>query len=122
MQDQLKLRLHTKQEAILNEWLWMLTGVWNWAVRKIEHDAADKIYYAPKDFQNLLANHGEKIGIPSHTLQGMLSHARQSWKRCFKKIGKKPRLKGNRNRLNSIPFPDPICPPKGNRIGVAGTR
>jgi hypothetical protein len=105
IQCQLKLRLNSKQEAILNEWLWMPTGVWNWAVRKIERDAADKIYYSAKDLQNLLANHGEKIGIPSHTLQGMLSQAHRSWKSCFKKIGKKPRPKGNRNRLLTPSFP-----------------
>jgi hypothetical protein len=69
IQYQLKLRLNTKQEATLSEWLFMLTGVWNWAIRKIELDAANKIYFTPKDFQNLLANHGEKMGIPSHTLQ-----------------------------------------------------
>ena len=52
-------------------WLWNLTSVWNWAIRKIELDAKDKIYYTPRDFQNLLANHGEKLKIPSHTLQGI---------------------------------------------------
>lgn len=98
----------------------MLTGVWNWAIRKIERDAANKIYFTPKDFQNLLANHGEKMGVPSHTLQGMLSLAHLAWKRCFKKLAKKPRLKGKRNRLNSIPFPDPFRPPKDGRITVPG--
>jgi putative transposase len=44
-------------------------------VRKIELDAKDKIYYDAKDFQNLLANHGEKMEIPIHTLQGILSQA-----------------------------------------------
>ena len=39
-----------------------------------------------------------------------------AWKRCFKKIAGKPRLKGMRNKLTSIPFPDPIKAPKGNRI------
>lgn len=120
IQYQLKLRLNTKQEAILNEWLFMLTGVWNWAIRKIELDAANKIYFTPKDFQNLLANHGEKMGVPSHTLQGMLSLAHLAWKRCFKKLAKKPRLKGKRNRLNSIPFPDPFRVPKDGRITVPG--
>src|SRR5438034_1106813 len=43
--------------------LWNLTGVWNWAVRKIEPDAKDRIYYGAKDLQNLLANHGEKMEI-----------------------------------------------------------
>ena len=53
--------------------LWNLTGVWNWAVRKIEPDAKDKIYYDAKDLQNLLANHGEKMEITSRTLQAMVS-------------------------------------------------
>jgi len=53
--------------------LWNLTGVWNWAVRKIEPDAKDRIYYGAKDLQNLLANHGEKMEITSRTLQAMVS-------------------------------------------------
>jgi len=52
-----------------------LTGVRNWAVRKIELDAKNKIYFDAKDFQNLLARHGEKMEMPSHTLQGSLSQA-----------------------------------------------
>jgi hypothetical protein len=72
MQAQLKLRLNNVQEVRLVGWLWNLTSVWNWAIRKIELEAKDKIYYTPKDFQNLLANHGEKLKIPSHTLQGLL--------------------------------------------------
>jgi putative transposase len=120
IQAQLKLRLNNVQEARLVGWLWNLTSVWNWAVRKIELDAKDKIYYTPKGFQNLLANHGEKLKIPSHTLQGILSQAHMSWSRCFKKVAKKPRFKGVRNKLNSIPFPDPIKPPKGNHIGIPG--
>jgi hypothetical protein len=38
--------------------LWNLTGVWNWAVHKIELDAKDKIYYDAKDFQSLLGSAG----------------------------------------------------------------
>jgi putative transposase len=120
IQTQLKLRLNTKVAATLDGWLWNLTGVWNWAVRKIELDAKGEIYYSPKDFQNLLANHGEKMGIPSHTLQGMLAMAHTAWKRCFKKIAKKPRLKGKHNRLASIPFPDPFRAPKDGRITIPG--
>jgi transposase len=120
IQAQFKLRLNKKQEALLVGWLCNLTGVWNWAVRKIELNAKDKIYFGAKDFQNLLANHGEKLGIPSHTLQGILSQAHLAWTRCFKKIAKRPHLKGQRNKLNSIPFPDPIKPPKDNYIGLPG--
>ncbi|MBI5634748.1 MAG: transposase, partial [Nitrospirae bacterium] len=120
IQRQLKLKLTKKQETTLTGWLNNLTGVWNFAIRKIELDAKDGIYYTPKGFQNLLADHGKKLEIPSHTIQGVLANAHLAWKRCFKKLGKKPRLKGLRNKLNSIPFPDPIKPQKDNRIGLPG--
>ena len=94
--------------------------MWNWAVRKLELDAKDGICYTPKQFHNLLANHSKTLGIPSHTLQGMLSTAYTAWQRFWKKLAKKPRLKGQRNKLNSIPFPDPFRPPEGNRITVPG--
>ena len=68
------------------------------------------------EFQNLLAGHGEKLDISSHTIQGILSQAYRVWSRCFKKAGGKPHLKGVRNKLNSVPFPDPIRAPIGNHI------
>ncbi len=104
----LKLKLNKKQETTLNEWLWILTGVYNWGSRKIELDAQNKIFYSKLDFQNLLADHGKKIGLPSHTIQGILLQAYNAWSRCFKKLSKKPKLKSIRNKLNSIPFPDMI--------------
>ena len=116
----LKLRLDSRQEHLLEQWMFNLTGVWNWAIKKIEHDAHDSVYHSQKDFQNLLAEHGDKLGIPSHTLQGMLVQAHISWQRCFKKTARKPRLKGVRNRLNSVPFPDPIRPPKDGRVFIPG--
>jgi transposase len=120
IQAQVKVRVNATVERQLDDWLFMLTGVWNWAIRKIEQDANDGIYYTAKDFQNLLADHGKKIGIPSHTLQGILLQAHQAWHRCFRKISGKPKLKGRRNRLNSIPFPDPIRAPEGACIKLAG--
>lgn len=120
IQRQLKLKLTRKQEATLQEWLPILTSIWNWAIRKIENDAKGGIYYTPKGFQNLLPGTSKTLGMPSHTIQGMLSLAYTSWQRCYKKLAKKPRLKGNRNRLNSIPFPDPIGRPADNKIKVPG--
>lgn len=120
IQHQVKLRPNSKLEKELSEWLWSLTGVHNWAIRKIEQDAKDGVYYTPNGFQNLLANHGKKIGIPSHTVQGVLATAYTSWQRCFKKLGGKPKLKGQRRPLNSIPFPDPICAPEGNYFKLPG--
>jgi putative transposase len=116
----LKLRLAKTQEAMLNQWLWNLTGLWNFAVKKIEHDAQDKVYHSAFDFVNLIADHSKRMEIPSHTMQGILNQAYTAWHRCFKKLGGKPRLKGQRNKLNSIPFPDPIRSPKGNHIGLPG--
>lgn len=120
IQAQLKLRLNKTQEAKLNDWLWILTGVWNWAIRKIELDARDKIYHNKREFQNLLANHCEKLDIPSHTLQGILSRAHLSWTHCYKKLTRRPHFKGQRNKLNSIPFPDTIRIPNDNHIGIPG--
>jgi len=58
IQTQLKLRLNAKQEQMCEQWLYHLTSVWNWGIRKIELNAKDKIYFSKQDFQNLLAGHG----------------------------------------------------------------
>jgi len=106
---ELKLKLTKKQENTLADWLWILTGVYNFACRKIKLDAADHIYYSKFNFANILKGHGKIVGIPSHTIQGILRQSWDAWDKCFKKIRKgEPRLKSIRNRLRSIPFPDPI--------------
>ncbi len=120
IQIQLKLRLAPKQVKQLDSWLWNLTGVWNWSIKKIGADARDGIFYSRFDFQTLLAGHGEKLGIPSHTLQGILVQAYTSWDRCFKRLAKKPKFKGQRNKLCSMPFPDPIKAPVGNHVKLPG--
>jgi len=53
IQRQLKIRIKHKQSIILEEWLFILRAVWNFAIRKIELDAKDGIYYTKKEFQNL---------------------------------------------------------------------
>lgn len=120
VQYQLKLRLTKTQERELDRWLYHLTSVWNWSVRKIELNAANKIYFSKNEFHNLLAGHSARLSIPSHVIQGVLSTAHESWSRCFKGLSGRPRLKGKRRPLHSIPFPDPLRPPKGNRIIVVG--
>ena len=105
---ELKLKLSTKQEKQLDEWLFILTSVYNWAIRKIELNAKDKIYFSKFEFIGALPRVGKKVGIPSHTVSGVLYRAYLAWKHCFKKINGKPKLKSVRNKLNSIPFPDSI--------------
>jgi len=120
IQYQLKLRLNRRQEKLLSSWLPILGSVWNFGLRKIELNARDKIYFSARDFHNLLAGHCERLGIPSHTIQGVLSTVHMSWQRCFKGLARKPRLKGMRRPLNSIPFPDPMRRPKDGKIGIQG--
>lgn len=115
---QVKLKLNATQQTTLNEWLWVLTGVYNWALRKIELSAQDRIYYSEMEFTNLLAGHSKKLGLPSHVLQAVLRQAYTSWQRCYQGLSRKPRMRGNRNKLNSIPFPDPIRPPKDGRFSL----
>ena len=79
----LKLKLNASQELELERWLLSLSSVYNFAVRKIELDARDKIYHTPQRFQNLLNGHSKKLGIPSHTIQGTLMQAYGAWQRCF---------------------------------------
>ena len=117
---ELKLRLTKSQEAELNRWLPSLQSVYNFGLRKIELNAQDKIYFSRFDFQSLLKGHSKTLGIPSHCLQGVLLQAYRAWERCFKKTSGKPRLKSQRRPLRSIPFPDPIKPPKDSRVGIPG--
>jgi putative transposase len=120
IQCQLRLKLRPAQERMLKRWLWHLSSVYNWAIRKIELDKAGGVVYGRSRFQNLLAGHSQKLGIPSHVIQGTLSTAHDAWGRCFKKLARKPRLKGRRNRLNSIPFPDPITSLRSDRVTLLG--
>lgn len=103
IQRQLKLQLTKVQEDQCEEWFWQLTGVWNWAIRQIELDAKDGIYYSRFDMMALVAGHSKKCGIPIHVLRGQVEVAWRAWDYYFQKLSKKPRLKGQRNRLSSIP-------------------
>lgn len=105
---ELKLRPSKKLEAKLNEWLWILTSVYNFGIRKIELNAKDKLYFSPFEFNNLCANHSYKLGVPSHTIQATLMVAYNACESHVKKLAGKPKLKGIRNKLRSIQFTDPI--------------
>lgn len=120
IQCQLKLRLTKAQKRKQLEWLPILGSVFNFAIRKIELNAANNIYFSRNEFNNILAGHGERLEIPSHVIQGVLRTAQDSWQRCFMGLAKKPRLKGMRRPLNSIPFPDPIRAPAGGKITLVG--
>ena len=84
---ELKLKLNKKQLKELEECLWYLTGLYNWTIRKIELDAKYKIYHSVFGLNNLLSNHGKRIGVHSQFFQQTIKQAYNAWERCFKKIG-----------------------------------
>jgi len=108
IQVQVKLQLRPAQERLLVRWLWHLTGVFNWAVTKIRRDAADGVYRSAYDLKTMLNGHSRTMNIPMHVLRGTAVQAHNAWQRCFQKVSRAPRLKGRRNRLNSIAFPEAI--------------
>lgn len=104
IQHQVKLRLTPRQQRQLDRWLYHLTAVWNWGIKRIERDAEIGVYHNSLVFRTLLTGHGPKMGIAQDALNGTLWTAHAAWQRCFKRVAGKPRLKGRRNRLNSIAF------------------
>ena len=104
IQVQLKLRPTARQGRQLEGWLLHLASVWNWASRKVEQDAKGGAFYTSLSLKSLVKGHGKKIGLPQDALEGTVATAYSAWQRCFKKLSRKPRLKGRRNRLNSIAF------------------
>ena len=111
---ELKLKLTKKQEETLNSWFPILQSVYNFAIKKVELNAKNKIYFSKSKFNNLLANHSTKLGIPSHTLQGTLMQAYNAWERCFGGLAQKPKLKSHSHKLNTIIFPDLIKVTRNN--------
>lgn len=122
IQVQLKPRLRPAQERQLERWLFRLTGVWNWAITKLDRDWRDEIRYSAFGFKALVNGHSVKAGIPSRALKGMLAQAHNAHDRYRRGLGRKPRLKGRRNRLNSIPFENGFQPRADSTINVPGLR
>lgn len=100
----------------LEQWLWHLTGLYNWAIRKIELDAKDRVYHSEFEMKAMVNGHSKRLGIPSHILRGTIETAHGAWQRCFKKLAGRPRFKGQRNKLNSIPFGE--IPKRTKALGV----
>lgn len=121
IQCQLKLILRPTQERLLSRWLWHLTGVYNWALRKIELDARNQVHHSAYGLMALLNGHSNRIGIPTTVLRGTVSTAHMAWTRCFRKLASPPKRKGRRNRLNSIPIANgDMVRFVGARVQVAG--
>jgi len=104
----LKLKLNKSQKNQVNTMLFQCSGLYNLVIRRIELSAKNKIYYSKFGLFNQFVGHSKKTDISARTIQSIIEQAYNAWNRCFKKLNGKPKLKSARNKLNSIPFPDPI--------------
>ena len=76
LQRQLKLRLTSHQEQQVSTWLWHLTGVWNWAIKKIEADANDANGYEGLGRVSIAAkNYREAVQFADRGLELDNNHA-----------------------------------------------
>lgn len=116
IQFQIKLKPNQAQSQRLAEWFNICTGIWNWAIKKIQLDGQDGIWYSQTQFNNILSGHPQKLEMPSCMMQGVLTNAWRTWKECFKKNKgvhpskwARPRFKGLKKPLTSIPLMDPTA-------------
>jgi putative transposase len=99
-----KLKMNKKLKKQLERHLWHLTGCYNWAIKTIEARKDAGQPYSEFDILNLLSGHSKKSGVSSRALAGAVNDAFGAWQKCWSKQNGKPRLKGERNKLNSIQF------------------
>ncbi len=114
----LKLRPTCAQEATFRRWLWHLTGVHNWCIRKIETEAQARRYPSAIELKRLVVGHSQKMGMPGDPILAAVDTAHAAWKRCFRKLARKPRLRGRRRPINSIGFAHGIKTIKNGRVSM----
>lgn len=98
----LKLKLTVAQERKCGHWLFRAAGLYNWAIRKIEQDAAGGKYWTYFGLTYEVTGHSRKCGLPARVIQGTLKRAHQSWERYRLGLSGKPNLKSARNRISGI--------------------
>jgi putative transposase len=119
----IRLKPTVKQERQFNELFFRCTGVWNWSVCKIRNDARDGVFHTEFGLNKLLKGHGPKCGINQQTLQQIATDALRSWKMCWSGERGRPKLKGKRNRLASVPVLQGIrlCEKRRLKLPTLGT-
>lgn len=114
IQFQVKLYPNAAQVEMLKEWFNIGAGIYNWALRKIELDGRDGLYYGQLKFVGILSGHAQKTGVPDCLIQGMLRRAWRTWRVCFKankgvhpSKWAQPKFKTRRSPLTSLPLSHP---------------
>lgn len=111
IQVQLKLRPTKAQARTFDRWLWHLTGVYNWALKKTEANPSLTAY----DLKRAVNGHSARMGISAHAIGGTIDTAVMASKRARKGLSGAPRLKSVRRRLNSIAFSHWRVDPRNGR-------
>lgn len=101
----LKLQLTAGQVEKLNGLLWQYSGVYNWAVRKLFLDGQGGRFYSRDSLFALVSGQAARAGLNLKTMRGILLRALQAHHgRGIR--SRSASLKGQRNRLNSLPLLD----------------
>jgi putative transposase len=99
----LKLKPNRAEEAEIEQVLFQLAGVYNWAVRKLFWDARGGIFYSRYDIKTLVRGHGRKCGLYQEHINEMVfrAHRAHMARRVRTRSAK---LKGRGNRMRCIPI------------------
>jgi putative transposase len=99
----LKLKPNRATERELERVMFQLTGLYNWAVRKLYQDARGGRFYTMYDFRDLVNGHGAKCGLNQATMAAVVFRAyRAHHGRPVR--SRSARLKSHRNRMGAIPI------------------
>lgn len=94
------------QDALLSEWWRIGTGVWNWALSQYEQPAIP--FLRPRatayGLHHVVKGHAVRIGFNANSLNDIIADVDRAWRDYRSGLRGKPRRKGQRNRLASIPF------------------
>jgi putative transposase len=116
----LKLKLNAAQRADVERLLFQCAGVWNWAVKKVGQDARGGIFYKKNTLNRLLKGHGARCGVNQQTLEQLAEDVRRSYEEHWRAGKGRPRLKGRRNRLASIPLRQGLRLPDSTHVQLPG--
>ena len=102
----LKLKPTTTQAARLDEWLMIGASVWNWGLARLIH--TEREHSARREnFASLCAatrGHAVRVGVDAMAFQAILKDLCRAWGEYRSGVRGRPRWKGARNRMASIPF------------------
>ncbi len=97
----LKLKFTKKQKEKAEEYLFILSSVYNWSISKCLKE--EKQHWV--DLVNSTKGHSSKIGVDSQVFQQTIKQAYSSFDSYKKGKRGKPKFKSSRNRLKSFLIP-----------------